>query len=74
MRAERAGADAFFDADYLAAAEAVGSSGEERVPGCVAGASAGGRGLPFRGVEGGVGLEFEGADGGVLGRVLAWAY
>lgn len=64
MRAECTGADAFFDADDLAATEAIWGSGEEGVFGCVAGAGAGwGR---FLG-QGGVGLEFEGSDGGVLG-------
>lgn len=65
MGAECAGADAFFNADYFAAIEAVGGGGEERVAGCVAGAGAEGWGFVVAGV-GRAGLDFEGADGGVL--------
>ena len=68
MVAERAGADAFFHADYLAAIETVGSGGEEGMPGCETGTAAGRRVAK----EGRVCLELEGSYSRVL-NVISWA-
>ena len=55
MVAERAGPDAFFHADNLAAIETVGGGGEEGMPCCETGAAAGRR----VGKEGRISLKFK---------------
>lgn len=65
MTAERARADAFFHADYLAAIETVGSGGKEGMA-CCKTVAATGRGVSG---EGRVCLNFEGSDCRVLDLV-----